>query len=97
ARANVLAVTLGDDQVFCVGTGVPTSVNEIYRRVCLALGLNVEPARAPRRPGDLRAAYFDVSAAQSQLGWAPTVSLEEGIARTVAFFRDQVPSGAGAA
>ena len=68
ARANVLAATLGDDQVFCIGTGVPTSVNEIYRRLCLALAVEVEPLRASRRPGDLRAAYFDVTAARRVLG-----------------------------
>jgi UDP-glucose 4-epimerase len=90
ARANLLAATRGDDQCICIGTGRPTSVNEIYRLLCARLGVDVEPGHAPRRPGDLRAAYFDVTRAREELGWTPTVPLDEGIADTVHYFRDSL-------
>jgi len=90
ARANLLAATRGDDLCICIGTGRPTSVNDIYRLLCAHLGMDVEPGHAPRRPGDLRAAYFDVTRAREELEWAATVSLDEGIADTVRFFRDSI-------
>ena len=87
ARANVAAATAGDHASYCIGTGVGTSVNQIFSAVCRAVGVVVIPRRAPRRAGDLRAAYFDTRRAQHDLGWRSTVSLDEGIARTVVAFR----------
>jgi UDP-glucose 4-epimerase len=43
----------------------------------------------PGRPGDVRRHYADVAKAQRLLGWAPRVEIEEGLARTVAWFREQ--------
>jgi UDP-glucose 4-epimerase len=87
ARANLLAATRGDQRVFCVGTGLGTTVNEIYRLVSQFTGHVVEPRRAPRRAGDLRAAYFDVSRARSELDWEAEVPLEVGMRLTVESFR----------
>lgn len=84
ARANLLAASAGNGRTYCIGTGVGTSVNQIYRTVCSAMNLAVEPRRAPRRPGDLRTAYFDVSRAKAELGWQSTVSLDAGLRQTVA-------------
>jgi UDP-glucose 4-epimerase len=87
ARANLCAATAGDGGIYCIGTGRGTSVNELYKGLTSALGFFVEPVRAPRRAGDLRAAYFDTTRAEADLGWRATMSLEEGLARTVAAFR----------
>jgi len=86
----VLAATRADDACLCIGTGTPTSVNQIYQQLCAQLGVTVEPRHAPRRPGDLLAAYFDVSLARERLGWVSEVSLGEGISRTVEYIRAQV-------
>ncbi len=83
ARANLQAATRGDGQCICVGTGVGTSVNQLYRAICDVTGAWVPPKRAPRRPGDLRAAYFDVRRARAELDWQPAVSLHEGLQATV--------------
>ena len=88
ARANVLAASAGDDRCFCIGTGVGSSVNQIYQAVCDALGVEVEPRRGPRRPGDLRAAYFAIDRAHHELGWEPRVALREGLAQTITALRD---------
>jgi UDP-glucose 4-epimerase len=87
ARANVLAATAGDGGTYCIGTGAGTSVNTVYAELCNALGVHVTPDHAPRRAGDLRAAYFDTARARRDLGWQASVSLEQGMVRTVAAFR----------
>ncbi len=99
AQANLLAATAGDNQIYGIGTGVGTSVNQIYRALCDVIGVEVTPQRAPRRPGDLRAAYFDTTRARTDLHWTADVALRQGMEATVAAFRDElavtaVPAGA---
>ena len=96
ARANLLAATAGDGECLSIGTGVGSSVNQVYHLVCEALELRVAPRHGPRRPGDLRDAYFDVSRARAVLGWAPSVSLADGMRRTVEFWRAGRPVEAAA-
>jgi UDP-glucose 4-epimerase len=87
ARANLAAAMLEEDGVYCIGTGVGTSVNQIYALLCQALESNVVPKYAARRAGDLRAAYFDIRRAREELSWEPEVALAEGIPKTVDWFR----------
>ena len=87
ARANVLAIDHGDNDIFCIGTGRGASVNELYHTLEKITGYTPEIVRAPKRPGDIYLAYFDCSKAERVLGWKPQVTLEEGMAKTVDFFR----------
>jgi UDP-glucose 4-epimerase len=87
ARANVLAFEKGDNDIFCIGTGRPVSVNEIYNALAEITNFKPEVQRAPKRPGDIYLSYFDNSKAKSVLGWQPSVTFEEGVKQTVAFFQ----------
>lgn len=88
AYANLLALEHGDDDIFCLGTGKGTSVNELYRTLAKIIGYPVEIVHAPKRPGDIYLTYFDCSKAERLLGWKPEMNLEEGIRATVEFFRN---------
>jgi UDP-glucose 4-epimerase len=87
ATANLAAASTGDGRCIGVVSGVGTSVNQLYAMLTSALGMRVEPNRAPRRPGDLRTAIFDPSRARTELGWEPRISLRAGLAETVDAFR----------
>ena len=87
AAANLSAATSGDGGCYGIGTGIGTSVNQIYALLSELLEVNREPHRAPRRAGDLRAAYFNIERARQQLAWSPTVSLRDGLLETVEAFR----------
>ena len=88
-RMHQLVLDAGDNDTFCVGTGVGTSVNVIYEKLGEIIGYRPEIIRAPKRPGDFHKAYFSYSRAQTALGWKPQVPLEEGLRKTVEFFRNQ--------
>jgi UDP-glucose 4-epimerase len=89
ARANLIALDSGDNDIFCIGTGKGTSVNEIYRALEEIIGYSPEIVKAPKRPGDIHLAYFNCSKAARVLGWKAEVDLQEGIKATVDFFREQ--------
>jgi UDP-glucose 4-epimerase len=84
AEANNLALTLGDNEIFCLGSGRGTSVNELYRHLGAIVGYEVPIVRSPQRPGDIYQSFFDCAKAAKLLGWKPTISLEDGLRKTVA-------------
>lgn len=88
ARANVKAVAPGCSELYQIGTGIRTSVNDIYRVLVKVTGFDAPVAHAPPRTGDVRHSQFDVTRAGRELGWKPEVDLIEGLRRTVAYFRD---------
>jgi UDP-glucose 4-epimerase len=77
----------GGGQRFNVGTGVETSTRQLHSAISAAVGAPDEPEMHPPRLGDLRRSCLDIGRASAVLGWAPTVALEDGVARTVDFFR----------
>jgi UDP-glucose 4-epimerase len=87
ARANVLSLTNGDNDIFCIGTGQPVSVNQIYTTLARITSFEPPITKAPRRPGDIYQTYFDHSKAKHVLGWKPEMSFEEGVKATIEFFR----------
>jgi UDP-glucose 4-epimerase len=87
ARANLLALTRGDNDIFCVGTGRAVSVNEIYKILVELTGYEPEVVKASKRPGDIYQAYFNNSKAERILSWKPDMSFEDGVKATVDFFR----------
>ncbi|GCE19700.1 hypothetical protein KDK_35000 [Dictyobacter kobayashii] len=89
ARANVQALKRGDNEIFCIGTGRPVSVNEIYQTLAKLTDFEAPITKAPKRPGDIYQAFFECGKAERILAWKPFVSFEEGAKATVDFFRQQ--------
>lgn len=90
ARANLLALTRGGGEAYCIATGKGTSVNTLYRELARLIGHEVEIVHAPKRPGDIYLTYFDCRKAERELGWKPEVDLETGLRLTVEFFKQNV-------
>jgi UDP-glucose 4-epimerase len=90
ARANLLSLTAGDGEVYCIASGKGTSVNTLYKSLVNEIGHEVEIRRAPKRPGDIYLTYFDCSKAQRELGWKAQVGLEEGLRFTVNSFKENL-------
>jgi len=70
-----------------IGTGIETSVNELHRALTRAAGLEVTPQHGPAKPGEQRRSCLSPALAKQRLGWAPSVPLGEGLARTLEFFK----------
>lgn len=74
-----------------VGTGVETSVLELVELIGRAAGTAVTPRFAPARPGELARSALDVTRAGSDLGWRPTTTVDEGVARVYDWVRAGQP------
>jgi UDP-glucose 4-epimerase len=91
ARANLLAATGDVEGPVNVGTGIETDVNRLYALLARAAGVERPAQHAPAKPGEQLRSSVDPSRAAKVLGWRPTVVLEEGLRRTVDWFRAGSP------
>ncbi len=74
-------------EVINVATGGRISLNELFRVVRDLVGAQIEPVYAESRAGDVRDSQADIQKARRLLGYQPIVTLEEGLGRTVEWFR----------
>jgi UDP-N-acetylglucosamine/UDP-N-acetyl-alpha-D-glucosaminouronate 4-epimerase len=90
-EANLLAGLAPEQargRVMNVGGGrEPTSVNRILEIVAGLIGVKPEPVHTPSREGDVRKTQADVSLARRAIGYEPKIDIEEGLRRTVEWFR----------
>jgi UDP-glucose 4-epimerase len=86
AMLNALDSTGG---VFNIGTGVETSVLELYDAIQRASGVTREPAFAEARLGELQRSVLGVGLAERELDWSPDHALDAGLARTWAWIEQE--------
>ena len=99
-EANLLAARSGGEAhglAFNIGGGGrPTSINRLLSMIAERSGVLADPVHTPTRAGDVRTTQADVSLAGRLLGYEPAVAIEEGVARTVDWFRASRPATADA-
>jgi nucleoside-diphosphate-sugar epimerase len=79
-------------EVINVATGGRISLNELYDTVRRIIGAKGDPVYVEPRAGDVKDSQADITKARRLLGYEPIVSFEEGLDRTVAWYRaSQVP------
>jgi nucleoside-diphosphate-sugar epimerase len=72
-----------------IGSGRDHSVLEVHEIVRRQLGSDSEPEHRPDLPGEAERTCADITRAR-RIGWEPRVSIEEGVARSISFIRDEV-------
>ena len=81
-------------EVINVATGGRISLNELLRVMNAIVGSNVRAVYKDARPGDVKDSQADISKASALLGYVPTVSLEDGLRRTLEWCRTDQSAGA---
>jgi nucleoside-diphosphate-sugar epimerase len=77
-------------RVFNVACGQTFTLNETFRILASLTNYTRLPIYEATRPGDIRISLADISAAHAAFNYQPLVTFEEGLARTVAWHRDQL-------
>jgi len=74
-------------EVINVAVGGRISLNQLFRTIHDLVGAEVEPIYAEPRAGDVKDSQADITKARRLLGYEPLVSFEEGLQKTVAWYR----------
>ncbi|MGN6378377.1 MAG: NAD-dependent epimerase/dehydratase family protein, partial [Gaiellales bacterium] len=86
--ANLAAIAYrGPRRVFNIGTGRETDVLELLAACQKAAGTSITPEHRPARLGELQRSCLDCTLAGSELGWRSDVTMDEGLAQTLASIR----------
>jgi UDP-glucose 4-epimerase len=81
------AMSESQDRIFNLGSGKGNSLNEIVGSIRTVTGVSVRVNYNPGRSFDVPKIWLDISRAGKQLGWAPKISLDDGMLRTWDFIR----------
>ena len=90
ATANLSALDRGDGGTYHISTGIPVTVNDVFRKLAILTEYKLEPRFGPSRKGDVYRIALDNRRAHDALGWEPRIQLEEGLRLTVDYFREQI-------
>ncbi len=90
-QANLLAAAApapeASGKVFNIATGTRYSLNQTYKMLQGIIGFSGPPKFAPARTGDVKHSLADIGLAQKHLQYSPEVNFEEGLRRTVEWYR----------
>lgn len=86
-RANMAASELDLDGIFNVGTGVETSVNDLYAAITRALGIDQPAEHGPAKAGEQMRSVLDGTRLRAAAKLPEPVAIEEGLRRTVEWLR----------
>jgi UDP-glucose 4-epimerase len=90
AEANLVAMRQDSQGVYNVGTGVETSVNELFQLLVGITGSPCKEVHGPAKSGEQMRSVVDSSKLRQELGWEPETDLAKGLEKTVAYFREQM-------
>lgn len=90
-HANLLAATVPgvSGRVFNVASGSTVSIADLLNMICRELEVPFAPEFHPPRTGDVLHSWADISQIESELGYSPLINFEEGLRRTLNYYRQQ--------
>ncbi len=89
-QANIAALEHDGSGVFNIGTGIETDVNHLFRQIKTLTGSTIPERHADAKPGEQMRSVLGCDRAANQLGWHPTVSIDEGLGYTVDWFSSRI-------
>ena len=87
--ANLLALNYPRSGIFNIGTSLETDILTIYSMLQEITASGLGPVHGPSKPGEQRRSVLDSARARELLGWLPGTTLDQGLTRTVAAFRER--------
>ena len=85
-RANLLSIS-GKEGTYNIGTGIETSVNQLLEFFSRITGNTLKAEYAPARKGEVSRIALGCEKAKKELGFVPEVLLEEGLRRTIEWYK----------
>lgn len=95
-NAFLMGLEPGAGGAYNIGTGLGTSVNQVYRELAKATGYGSPPVHTDPRPGEVRDIYLSSGKIETELGWKPRVDFREGVRKTVEYYRAKATAASSA-
>lgn len=86
-KANISVLASNKSGVYNISTGIESTVNQIFDNVVKVVGSSVSKKYVKLKTGDQKYSCLDYSLAKKELNWQPETNLEEGIKKTVEWFK----------
>jgi UDP-glucose 4-epimerase len=93
ARANILALYKGDNELMNISTNKAITVNELFKMMKSISGSKSDVIHKEERKGDILHSYLDNRRAEEKLGWKVQFNLANGIRETVKYYRELTKAG----
>ncbi len=94
-EANILASKAEDlsGEIINIACGKRTTVNTLAEKISKILNKDISPSHDKPRPGDVKHSYADVSRAERFLNYVPKVSFDEGLKKTIQWYKERNEHG----
>jgi len=89
-KANLLAVSEEQSNIYNVGTGIETNVNVIYNILNNTIGKGQEEKHGPAAPGEQIRSVITSDKLYKKFNWKPATTIKEGLDKTVNYFREKI-------
>ena len=89
-EANLAVLGKDVSGAYNVGTGMETTINDLHKLIADCAKRAVKEIHEPGKKGEQTRSVVDSTKLRHELGWEPRVTVEEGLKRTVEFFKGQV-------
>ena len=87
-NAALLSIEQEKSDIYNIGTGIETNINEIFGKIKKLTDSNCEEVYGPIKPGEQKRSCLDYSKAKEELSWIPEYDLEKGLEKTVKWFKE---------
>ncbi|MCF6460854.1 NAD-dependent epimerase/dehydratase family protein [Clostridium sp. Cult3] len=87
-EANIKALHKGNKEVFNIGTGKATSIKELFYLMKEIMDVDIEVKYGEEREGDIKNSFFNINKAKEKLGWIPKYRIEEGLYKTIIYYKE---------
>ena len=86
-EANILAMKKNKVGVYNIGTGKETDINTIFQKLKKITNSNLKAVHCLEKKGEQKRSCLDYKKAQKELSWKPKYNLDEGLIKTVEWFK----------
>jgi UDP-glucose 4-epimerase len=89
-KANLLALKYEGSNIYNIGTAVESDVNKLFTELRNNLNPSCKEQHGPAKSGEQKRSVISSSKIEHELGWKPTMQLEDGLKLTVEYFRKKL-------
>jgi UDP-glucose 4-epimerase len=89
-EANILAMKSKKTGIYNIATGRETTINSLFDKIKKLTASKCKKVYGPSRLGEQRRSCLDFSKAKKELGWRPKYDLDEGLKKTIEWFKENL-------